>query len=108
ISVDYTIHFLAKYRQELSRHDWNIRTTVSDTIHETGVSMIYTSLILFAGFITFMASSFDGTKYLGLLVSITLMASLFSNMLLLPSLLLSFDKIVDKKKHLLQHNEDDE
>lgn len=97
ISVDFTIHFLAKYRQELSRHDWDISKTVKDTIQETGPSMIYTSLILFFGFITFTASSFDGTKYMGLLVSITLVTSLFANLLLLPSLLMSFDKIKRKK-----------
>lgn len=97
ISVDFTIHFLAKYKQELARHDWDIAKTVSDTIQETGPSMIYTSLILFFGFITFTASSFDGTKYMGLLVSITLVASLFANLLLLPSLLMSFDKIKRRK-----------
>lgn len=92
ISVDFTIHFLAKYKQELRRHAWDIPKTVSITIKETGMSMVFTSMILFFGFITFTASSFDGTKYLGLLVSITLVASLFSNLLLLPSLLLTFDR----------------
>lgn len=96
ISVDFTIHFLAKYKQELARHNWDIAKTVNDTIYETGPSMIYTSLILFFGFITFTASSFDGTKYMGLLVSITLVASLFANLLLLPSLLMTFDKIKRK------------
>lgn len=96
ISVDFTIHFLAKYKQELARHDWDIAKTVSDTILETGPSMIYTALILFFGFITFTFSSFDGTKYMGLLVSITLVASLFANLLLLPSLLMTFDKIKRK------------
>lgn len=98
ISVDFTIHFLAKYKQELNRHRWDIPKTVSITIHETGVSMIYTSVILFFGFITFATSSFDGTKYLGILVSITLVTSLFSNMFLLPSLLLSYDKRQNKHK----------
>lgn len=106
ISVDFTIHFLAKYRQELTRHRWDIPKTVSETILETGPSMIYTSLILFFGFITFTVSKFDGTKYMGLLVSITLVSSLFSNMILLPTLLLSFDKVPKRKRHLLE-NEDE-
>lgn len=105
ISVDFTIHFLAKYRQELTRHRWDIAKTVTETINETGTSMIYTSLILFFGFITFTLSSFDGTKYMGLLVSITLVASLFSNMFLLPALLLSFDKVPKRKRYLLDDKE---
>ncbi len=98
ISVDFTIHFLAKYKQELSRHNWDIRKTVEVTMRETGMSMIFTSLILFFGFGTFIFSSFDGTIYLGLLVSLTLTASLFSNMLLLPALLNTFDQIERKRK----------
>jgi uncharacterized protein len=100
MSVDYTIHFLAKYKQELKRHQWDIAKTISDTIHEMGLSMLYTSIILFFGFGTLITSEFDGTKYLGLLVSITLVASLFSNMMLLPALLISFDKIENVRKKL--------
>lgn len=106
ISVDFTIHFLAKYRQELTRHKWDIAKTVTETINETGTSMVYTSLILFFGFITFTTSSFDGTKYMGLLVSITLVASLFSNLILLPSLLLSFDRVPKRKRYLLEEHQD--
>lgn len=106
ISVDFTIHFLAKYRQELTRHKWDIAKTVTETINETGTSMVYTSLILFFGFITFTVSKFDGTKYMGLLVSITLLASLFSNLILLPSLLLSFDRVPKRKRYLLEEHQD--
>ncbi|TVR78052.1 MAG: hypothetical protein EA412_09580 [Chitinophagaceae bacterium] len=91
ISVDFTIHFLAKYKQEFKRHSWNVPKTVSHTIHETGISMIYTSLILFFGFITFTISDFEGTWFLGVLTSLTLMGALFSNLILLPALLLSLE-----------------
>ncbi len=101
ISVDNTIHFLAKYRLDLERHLWNIPHTVSYTLRESGVSIIYTSLILFFGFSTFIASNFDGTKYMGLLISITLIASLFANLLLLPALLLTFDRVPKRKRHLI-------
>ncbi len=101
ISVDNTIHFLAKYRLDLERHSWNIPHTVSVTLRESGVSIIYTSIILFFGFSTFIASQFDGTKYMGLLISITLVTSLFANLLLLPALLLVFDRVPKKKRHLI-------
>ncbi len=97
ISVDDTIHFLAKYRQELTVLQWNIRDSVLLAVRETGVSMMYTSIILFFGFGIFAASEFDGTRALGILVSMTLLVAMFSNLVLLPSLLLSFEKAITTK-----------
>ena len=97
ISVDDTIHFLAKYRQELVASNWNIRQSVFNALKETGVSMIYTSVVLFFGFFVFVASDFGGTVALGLLVSITLFFAMLSNLLLLPALLLSLEKLITTK-----------
>ena len=91
ISVDYAIHFLAKYRQELFANNFSVRIAIDKSMHETGTSMIYTSVVLFAGFVIFTASDFGGTVSLGLLTSITLLISMFTNLLVLPSLLLTFD-----------------
>jgi len=98
ISVDDTIHFLAKYRQELMANNWKIRKSVYAALRETGVSMFYTSIVLFFGFLVFTVSDFGGTKALGGLVSITLLFAMTSNLLLLPSLLLSFEKKLSNKK----------
>lgn len=98
ISVDDTIHFLAKYRQELQANNWKIRKSVYAALRETGVSMFYTSIVLFFGFLVFTISDFGGTKALGGLVSITLLFAMTSNLLLLPSLLLSFEKKLSNKK----------
>jgi len=95
ISVDDTIHFLAKYRQELLVNNWNIKKSVLSALNETGVSMFYTSVVLFFGFFIFVASDFGGTIALGLLVSITLLFAMLSNLLLLPALLLSLEKIIN-------------
>ena len=92
ISVDDTIHFLAKYRQELVSSNWNVKLSVLEALKETGVSMIYTSIVLFCGFFIFIASDFGGTVALGLLVSITLLIAMLSNLLLLPALLLTNEK----------------
>jgi predicted RND superfamily exporter protein len=92
ISVDDTIHFLAKYRQELRHRNFNIKDSVVAAIKETGVSMFYTSIVLFFGFFIFIASQFGGTIALGLLVSITLLIALLSNLIVLPALLLSLEK----------------
>jgi hypothetical protein len=92
ISVDNSIHFLAKYRQELRRTHNNSKASVVCAIRETGVSMIYTSIVLFFGFGIFAASKFGGTISLGILVSLTLLVALFSNLVLLPSILLSLSK----------------
>lgn len=87
-----------RYRQELRTTNWTISQIVSDTIKETGLSMIYVALILFFGFGIFTASSFGGTVALGLLLSITLLVALISNLTLLPALLLSLEKRKQKAK----------
>jgi predicted RND superfamily exporter protein len=97
ISVDDTIHFLAKYRQELKVLQWNIKDSVLLAVRETGVSMMYTSIILFFGFGIFAASGFEGTQALGILVSMTLLVAMFTNLVMLPSLLLSFHKHLTTK-----------
>ena len=98
IASDQTIYFLTRYRQELRTTNWTISQIVSDTIKETGLSMIYVALILFFGFGIFTASSFGGTVALGLLLSITLLVALISNLTLLPALLLSLEKRKQKEK----------
>ena len=95
ISVDDTIHFLAKYRQELLLNNWSINKSVFSAIRETGISMFYTSVVLFFGFFIFVVSDFGGTIAMGLLVSITLMLAMLSNLILLPALLLSLEKIIN-------------
>ena len=100
ISVDDTIHFLAKYRQELQANHWKIRKSVYAALRETGVSMFYTSIVLFFGFSVFTISSFGGTVALGALVSATLLFAMLSNLLLLPSLLLSLERSIANKEVL--------
>ena len=91
ISVDDSIHFLAKYRQELFANKFNVKIAVGKSLRETGASMIYTSIILFFGFVIFVASGFGGTVSLGKLTSITLLFAMFANLVVLPALLLQFD-----------------
>ncbi|HEY9185479.1 MAG TPA: efflux RND transporter permease subunit [Salegentibacter sp.] len=98
ISVDDTIHFLAKYRQELKANNWKIKRSVYAALKETGVSMFYTSIVLFFGFSVFMISSYGGTVALGGLVSATLLFAMLSNLLLLPSLLLSLERNIANKE----------
>ena len=97
ISVDDTIHYLAKYRQELIATNWDIKKSVILALKETGISMIYTSIVLFFGFGIFVTSSFGGTIALGLLVSFTLLTAMLANLWILPSLLLSLEKRITTK-----------
>ncbi|WP_461304808.1 efflux RND transporter permease subunit [Aureisphaera sp.] len=100
ISVDDTIHFLAKYRQELLVNNWKIKRSVYAALKETGVSMFYTSIVLFFGFSVFTISSFGGTVALGALVSATLLFAMLANLLLLPSLLLSLERNIANQQTL--------
>jgi len=92
ISVDNSIRFLAKYRQELLAGEFFVPRAVSESILETGKSIIYTSVALFSGFIIFAFSDFGGTIALGILTSTTLLISMFTNLILLPALIMTFDK----------------
>lgn len=95
IAIDITIRFLVNYKQELPQHNFDTRQSVISTIHHTGISIIYTSLVLIAGFIIFCLSGFGGTKSLGWLTSLTLVVATFTNLVLLPALLLL---LTNKKK----------
>lgn len=97
ISVDNSIHYLAKYRQELSVTNWNIRKSIILALRETGVSMLYTAIVLFFGFGIFSISNFGGTKALGILVSLTLLIAVIANLILLPSILIGMERITTRK-----------
>lgn len=98
ISSDQTIYFITRYRHELRYTRKGISRIVSDTIRETGVSMIFIATVLFFGFGIFAVSKFGGTVALGILLSITLLVAMISNLTLLPAFLLSLDGGVDRKK----------
>lgn len=97
ISVDNTIHYLSRYRMELKIHNSNIKVAVINALQETANSMIYSSIVLFLGFSVFILSSFGGTQSLGKLISFTLLTAMLSNLVLLPSLLLTLDKRLTTK-----------
>ncbi len=112
ISVDNTIHFLAKYRQELTATGWNIQRSVKRALRETGVSMMYTFVVLFFGFGVYSVSKFGGTAALGVLVSLTLLVAITSNLILLPSLLTGLQKLTTTRSfrepllHIYDEEED--
>jgi predicted RND superfamily exporter protein len=88
IAIDITIRFLVNYKQELPHQDGQIHETVVQTIRDTGISIVYTSLVLIAGFIIFVFSGFGSTQALGWLTSFTLLVATLTNLVLLPVLLL--------------------
>ena len=98
ISSDGTIYFLTKYRQELKKMNATVAGSISIAIKETGLSMVYTAVILFCGFAIFAASGFGGTVAMGVLISITLLVAMVTNLVLLPAILLSIDKRQSKKE----------
>lgn len=92
IAIDVTIRFLVNYKQDLPANGYRIHDTVRQTIRETGISIIYTSLILSAGFVVFLVSQFDGTKALGYLTALTLFLAMIANLTILPAMLVWFDR----------------
>ncbi len=92
ISVDNAIQFMAKYRHDLKQNSGKIKKSVFSALRETGVSTFYTSIVLIFGFAIFTLSSFSGTIALGGLISVTLTFAMFANLLVLPALVLTFEK----------------
>ena len=98
ISSDGTLYFLTKYRHEIKKNKLSITDAVRITISETGVSMIYTAVVLFFGFGMFALSGFGGTQALGVLISFTLLIAYCANLILLPAFLLSLEKRLTNKR----------
>jgi len=92
IAIDITIRFLVNYKQELQTHSASAESVVIATIHKTGISILYTSMVLIAGFVIFCFSGFGGTRALGWLTSLTLILATVTNLVFLPALLLSLLK----------------
>jgi predicted RND superfamily exporter protein len=92
IAIDITIRFLVNYKQELKLQSVAPQQMVIATIHKTGISILYTSMVLIAGFIIFCFSGFGGTRALGWLTSLTLIMATMTNLVFLPALLLSLIK----------------
>jgi len=97
IAIDITIRFLVNYKQELPGQNYDMKKTVIATIHGTGISIIYTSIVLIAGFIIFCFSSFGGTQSLGWLTSLTLITATITNLVLLPAVLISLVRFRKKR-----------
>jgi len=100
ISVDNAIQFMAKYKHDLTQNDGKVKRSVFSALRETGISTFYTSVVLILGFATFTLSSFSGTIALGGLISCTLAFAMFANLLVLPALVLTFEKKKAKKEDL--------
>lgn len=97
ISVDDTIHFLARYRRELKYRSHDQKGCIINALYQTGMSMFYTSIILLSGFSMFTFSQFGGTQALGLLISLTLFTAMLTNLILMPSLLFTLEKSIAMK-----------
>jgi uncharacterized protein len=89
IAVDDSIHFLSKFRLQLSeRGNWLY--ALKRTYISTGKAIVVTTIILCAGFLTLIFSSFLGTFYVGLLISLALVFAVLADLFVLPVLLLYF------------------
>lgn len=97
ISVDNTIHYLSRFRLHLKHNNLNVQRAVVDALHETGLSMICSAIVLMAGFFIFVFSSFGGTLVVGYMVPFTLMIALLTNLFILPSMILTFQRFVVSK-----------
>ena len=94
IAVDATIHFMSKFKLELNKGK-SFLYALKRTYLSTGRAIVLTTLILCSGFLLLMLSDFLGTFYVGLLLSLTLLFALISDLFILPVLLIYFFKKKD-------------
>lgn len=86
IAVDDTIHFLGRYK--VSRNNGLTKEEALEiTFAETGRALVITTLSLFFGFMVLLFSIHAPSMTIGLLVSVTLLAALVLDLLLLPVLI---------------------
>jgi predicted RND superfamily exporter protein len=95
IATDDTIHFLARLKLEIAQGK-SVMYCVKRSFLSTGKAVVVTSLILCGGFLSLIGSGFESTYYFGLLVSITLLVAVVTDLLLFPLLVIWLIK--DKKK----------
>lgn len=89
IAVDDTIHMLGKVRIEL-RKGRSLPYAMKRAVLSAGKALLITSIMLLSGFISLVFSDFASVFYMGLLVSLTLVMALLSDLILLPLLVLIF------------------
>jgi predicted RND superfamily exporter protein len=89
IAVDDTLHLLSRLKVELSKGS-NLPMAIRVTYFSTGKAMILTAMVIAAGFATLMLSDFKSTFYVGMMISLTLIFALISELVLMPILLLMF------------------
>lgn len=90
IAVDDTIHFMSKYK--LAKDQYGDREkALQVTFQETGKAIIFTSIILFCGFMIMLFSANLPSVIIGLLISVTLLSALIADLFLLPVILRWFD-----------------
>jgi predicted RND superfamily exporter protein len=92
IAVDSTIHYMARLNLEL-RGETDQAAAVVRTLQTVGVPIVYTTIALFFGFLTFALSSFVPIQNFGILAGVTMATALGTNLVLLPALL-STTKII--------------
>jgi uncharacterized protein len=91
IAIDDTIHFLTRFKNEFAKSG-NMEDSIKRTMAHTGRAIIYTSIILFAGYGILVVSSFKEIMHHAILVCATLFFALLADLYLLPALLRVFGK----------------
>jgi hypothetical protein len=86
IAVDSTIHYMARLNVEL-RGETDQAAAIVRTSRTVGIPIVYATVAMFFGFLTFAFSSFVPIQNFGILTGVTLLAALVSNLVLLPALL---------------------
>jgi preprotein translocase subunit SecF/outer membrane lipoprotein-sorting protein len=89
VGVDYTIHFLWRYREERDQQRMP-REAVITTMNTTGRGIIFNALSVIVGFVVLIISSFTPIRFFGVLVVVSIFSCLVGALVIMPALVLRF------------------
>lgn len=93
IALNDTIHFLLHYRQRTRQEGMSVSAATIETVQSLGRPIVMTSVVHIAGFLIFLLTDFLPLYHFGQLSAIAMLAALVGDLVILPNLLLVFDRV---------------
>lgn len=87
IGIDYTIHFLSKYRIKVQEGLTDPAQITAATMATSGKAIFFNAIVVIGGFLIFLTSNFESLFYLGAMLSLSMGACLIVSMTVLPAIL---------------------
>lgn len=92
IVVDDSVHFLSKYLRARREKNLDPTEAVRYAFSQVGKALVVTTIVLAAGFSVLTFSTFTMNSDMGILTAVTIVIALITDFLLLPAILITYEK----------------